>query len=57
MNGFDDFDLFVSCEEFYDDLEEWERENATDYDLDEDPFVYNLTPEQEAFIDEMFPMV
>jgi hypothetical protein len=57
MNGFDDFDLFVSCEEFYDDLEEWEKENATDYDLDEDPFVYNLTPEQEAFIDELFPMV
>ena len=57
MNGFDDFDLFVSCEEFYDDLEEWEKENATDYDLDEDPFVYNLTPEQEAFIDAMFPMV
>jgi len=25
MNGFDDFDLFISCEEFYDDAEEFER--------------------------------
>lgn len=24
---FDDFDLFVSCEEYYDDLEEWEMLN------------------------------
>ena len=30
MNGFDDFDLFISCEEYYDDAAEFEAKYAED---------------------------
>jgi hypothetical protein len=37
MNGFDDFDLFVTCEEYYDDANEFETRYADDRsDLEED---------------------
>ena len=35
MNGFDDFDLFETCEEYYDDANEFEIKYANDEsDLD-----------------------
>ena len=30
MNGFDDFDLFITCEEYYDDANEFETRYAED---------------------------
>jgi hypothetical protein len=37
MNGFDDFDLFISCEEYYDDAAEFEAKYAEDEpDLEEE---------------------
>ena len=30
MNDFDDFDLFISCEEYYDDAAEFEEKYAED---------------------------
>ena len=37
MNGFDDFDLFVTCEEYYDDANEFETRYAEDRpDLERD---------------------
>lgn len=46
---FDDFDLFESCEEYY---------NDEGYSLEEELFKYDysLTKEQEAKIDALFPM-
>lgn len=31
----DDFDLFISCEEYYDDLEEWETIMNEEEPIDE----------------------
>ena len=30
--NFDDFDLFETCEEYYDDLEQWEIDNNREVD-------------------------
>lgn len=35
-NGFDDFDLFVTCEEFYNDSDEWELFYLDDEDTEEE---------------------
>ena len=54
MNGFDDFDLFETCEEYYDDLQEWETQQCF---LDQQAeYDYSLSAEQEAMIDAMFPV-
>ena len=45
---FDDFDLFETCEEYYDGLEEWETEQAW---LDGR---YELSAEDQAELDELF---
>ena len=44
MNDFDDFDLFISCEEYYDDAAEFEAKYAED----DDYYYYD------AFVDDEF---
>lgn len=45
---FDDFDLFETCEEYYDDLTEWETQQVF---LDTQ---YELSTEDQAELDELF---
>lgn len=47
---FDDFDLFESCEEYYDDLNEWETNQCF---LDQQ-YEFILTPEDESELDALF---
>lgn len=48
---FDDFDLFETCEEYYDDLNEWETQQCF---LDQQ---YELSAEDAIELDELFNVV
>ena len=50
---FDDFDLFETCEEYYDDLDEWETEQA--FLSLQNELMCELTEEDIAELDKLFP--